>query len=571
MPHTAPTALLLTLALSSSVLVTVLDAATPIGQPPPLVLVANRSPQMVAIRVPATDGTMFTRQLAPLDCIALPVTGIVPLEFSAGDQTRQYAVSPPGIYCFAAAAGGGTDLTRIELQTVEGTPPSAKLPSGAVDRAKLTSVVSIPVKIFVDDNEVTRRETWEPRIRRRIEAANEILRAGAGVELKVIDAGTWPSDNKITDFEETLQEFERVVRPAPAALAIGFTSQYPVRAGRQKLGGTRAPLHPYLLVREYGPRINERERLEVLVHELGHFLGAAHSPEADSVMRPLLGDDRVNLRRFRIVFDPVNALAINLFAQQWRDRKVRSLDQIDSPTRSTLTSVYQVLAEAVPGDPAAALFLRYLSASDFSTAARGAAAVLEAITAADSKPPGAAPLETSDERAVRYIRSAAAMAAQLPDDSARDAFLLGIATALGDPLPPGLAAGLQRPILSARPTLHGEQAILQRFVTAAALARYGGPDAARAAVLARLAHQMRSGGSYRPSELAAELAGIRFGTDLESGRISLAEIARGMTADVHLPAQATGDSLSAAEFEKQFGSIYDARFEREMERLLPIR
>jgi hypothetical protein len=256
-----------------------------------------------------------------------------------------------------------------------------------------------------------------------------------------------------------------------------------------------------------------------------------------------------------------------LFAQQWRDRKVRSLDQIDSPTRAALTSVYQILAESVPGDPAAPLYLRYLSASDFSTAARGAAAVLEAITAADSKPPGAAPLETSDERAVRYIRSAAAMASQLPNESGQDAFLLGIATAMGDPLPPGLAAGLERPILSARPTIHGDQAILQRFVTTAALARYGGPDAARAAALARLAHQLRNGGSYRPSEVAAELAGIRFAADLVKGSMSLAQIATSFKTDRYLPPQANDDFISAAEFEKQFGSIYDARFEAELERI----
>jgi len=542
-------------------------AASPNDQQPPLVLLSNRCPHLVQIRLPATDGSTIERRLAPLDNLALPVTGVVPLEFSTQGQPQRYGISPSGIYCFAIAEGGRVDLTRIDLQANPQAPPPANPTVGAVDRDKLTAVTTIPVKIFVDDNEVTRREVWEPRLRRRIEAANEILKASAGIELKIIDAGIWRSDNKITEFEETLQEFEREVRPAPAALAIGFTSQYSVRAGRQKLGGTRAPLHPYLLVREYGPRINERERLEVLIHELGHFLGAVHSPERDSVMRPLLGDDQVNLRRFRIVFDPVNALAINLFAQQWRDRKVRSLDQIDSPTRAALSSVYQVLAQAVPDDPAAPLYLRYLSASDFSTAQRGAAAVLEAVAAADSKPPGGAPLETSDERAQRYIRAAAALANRLPSESPMDAFLLGTAIGLGDTLPPALAAGLKQPLLSARPTFYGQQGLLQRFVTTAALAGYGGPDATQGAVLARLAHQLRNGGSYKPAEVAAELAGIRFATRLKRGDVTLAEVAAGFRIDQFLPPPSDDEALPAGAFEKQFGSVYDARFEAEMERL----
>ena len=60
-------------------------------------------------------------------------------------------------------------------------------------------------------------------------------------------------------------------------------------------GCSLGPLHTHILIREWKPR-TEPERLEVLVHELGHFLGACHSPENDSVMRPLLGDGRANLR-----------------------------------------------------------------------------------------------------------------------------------------------------------------------------------------------------------------------------------------------------------------------------------
>src|SRR5205085_2261216 len=128
------------------------------------------------------------------------------------------------------------------------------------------------------------------------------------MQLQIVAIETWHVDPRITDFEESLREFETNVRPQPAGIAVGFTSRFPVHAGKEKLGGTRSPLHPFILIREHGPGTSDRERLEVLVHELGHFLGAAHSPETNSVMRPNLADKQANRRDFHIMFDPVNAL-----------------------------------------------------------------------------------------------------------------------------------------------------------------------------------------------------------------------------------------------------------------------
>ena len=56
------------------------------------------------------------------------------------------------------------------------------------------------------------------------------------------------------------------------------------------------------------PQISEAERLEFLVHELGHYFGASHSPEREQ--RDAAGAGRQSGRPigFRIRFDPVNAL-----------------------------------------------------------------------------------------------------------------------------------------------------------------------------------------------------------------------------------------------------------------------
>jgi hypothetical protein len=113
-------------------------------------------------------------------------------------------------------------------------------------------------------------------------------------------------------------------------------------------------------LREWSKHVSEAERLELLVHELCHFLGAAHSPESVSVMRPILGDRQVRLKSFTIAVDPVNALVMNLVADDIRDRGIKSFGQISDTTAARLRVIYEVLGEALPDDPAAKNYLGFL-------------------------------------------------------------------------------------------------------------------------------------------------------------------------------------------------------------------
>src|SRR3954465_8961977 len=106
--------------------------------------------------------------------------------------------------------------------------------------------------------------------------------------------------------------------------------------GRIHMAGTRGPLHAHILVREGSPEINEPERLEFLVHELGHHLGAAHSPEWQSVMRPVLGDNRAGRSDFRIQFDPVNTLAMAMVCEEIRRSNIANVSQLQYLTRQRL-------------------------------------------------------------------------------------------------------------------------------------------------------------------------------------------------------------------------------------------
>src|SRR5262249_18510429 len=106
----------------------------------------------------------------------------------------------------------------------------------------------------------------------------------------------------------------------------------------------------------------EPERLEVLLHELGHFLGAVHSPAPDSVMRPILGDRIARVKDFRITFDPVNVLAMSLVSEDMRARDVHSFGELSLPTQLRLHDICAAMHTTVPGDNTADKYRKMLRA-----------------------------------------------------------------------------------------------------------------------------------------------------------------------------------------------------------------
>lgn len=217
------------------------------------------------------------------------------------------------------------------------------------------------VKIVVDEEEATLPAVWQKRLADRLNKASAIISRYADVQFAVQSFGTWDSDDNVQDFSLSLRELERDVKPKPAQIVVGFSSQYRFQPGRNNLGGTRGPMNPYVLIRENARSVLEPERLEVLVHELGHFLGAAHSGQRNSVMRPVVGDGLARARAFDIAFDQHNAQIIRLIGGELRDRRIRGFHQLSQTTLRKLRPHYVALAKEMPKDPAAS---RYLAVVD---------------------------------------------------------------------------------------------------------------------------------------------------------------------------------------------------------------
>ena len=221
---------------------------------------------------------------------------------------------------------------------------------------------TIYVKLLVDEEETTLQRLWQERLSKRLLEANEILSHYCDVRFTPIAFERWQSDNRVRELPRSLREFEQEVSPEPGHIAIGFSSQHKFLPGRNSLGGTRGPMRGHILIRESAPHIHEPERLEVLVHELGHFLGAAHSSHPQSAMRPILGDGQALVRNFQIGFDAENAKVLHLVSKEIRERSIRNFLQLTDPTLRELRSQYVTLLDQQPNDPTAKRFLRIVDA-----------------------------------------------------------------------------------------------------------------------------------------------------------------------------------------------------------------
>ncbi len=542
-------------------------------------ILANNTDTHVNFSIVDADGKQQPYLLDRTDVIPIPADKKIGIVFKGEGNLRRYLLQPNSINYFVEK-DKSLDLLSFQFPVPPNESPNYPPPK---PRAVAYSSYVITVKILADDDEPAIQRIWEREFRERIAAASEIFEHHCGVRFEVKAVETWISDNRITDFQSSLGEFETKVNPAPAQVAIGFTSQYAIPRGLTHLGGTRGTLHSHILIREWSQYVTRSERLEILVHELGHFLGASHSADPDSVMRPKLGDRRSHATSFRIGFDPLNTLALNLIGDELRAGEYHGFAAMPLDTRRQLQRIYLALGKDLPDDPAAARFIdmlnlpRLVSAPPTPKPPELVAATQEVVHAVVE----AARVNRSsftelkgDAMTEYFIRRAAAEAAKLPPPLAAKAFLLGIGIALDDsrlwrdfPILNEFCQKVEsendrqvRIAILGKTTMRGRHDLAQHFVVSCALTIPLGPLATEQAGVAKEISDAQGESGFSFVDLSADVAGVTFATQVRAGKIPLAELADSFKICDFLPEFETlEEGISWQEFTTKYGSLDDDR------------
>lgn len=547
-----------------------------------VIVLANRTGRELPLRFTPVSGQSQSVTLKIDESLPMYLDGKAHVAYSSPGGNKNYLLDANCVYFFGRTPEGRIEMQKIGLGE-DGTLAEGRELPGTAARAP---VAVIPVKICIDEEEPARDAIAENRLRRRIEAASAILEKYFRTRLQVVAVGKWDSDDATDDFNTSLGEFEREVSASPARLAIGFTSQWKMMPGRMHMAGTRGPFSTHILAREGNPQISEAEKLEYLVHELGHFLGAAHSPEPGSVMRPVLGDNKAGRKDFRIQFDPVNTLAISMISDEMRRRGVTKLAELSPDTRKRLGQIYMELSRSLPEDPAAMTYAQIVRSETASPLVVASRQVLQQIVraAADNRglPVGtnalgkdASTRRQGDELAAYLVREAARAAEGLPEALKQQAFLLAVTIGLNDAqpaLPLTAKANILRAIetpsertlrlkVLGEPTILGRRDLAQHFFASTQLVDIAGAPAAQTVGITKELADAQGVSGFSFADLAADRAGVRFGQSLLERKITIGLLAKSFTVSAFMPEiEGLPEKLSAKDLAAKFGGKDDPRF-----------
>lgn len=568
-----------------TLLVTVAACAIAVPAGAAVVVLTNRSEAPVTLSATVDNQPATSLTLQPGDARPLVAASSVRVRDAAVADAREHRLEANAAYAIESNPDlGGISLKRLPL----GESPRRPWPAASTAPTP-PDAGTIDVKLFVDDDEVRNRQTWEPDLRQRIDDASAILAAHCGVRLRVVSVDAWDSDDLQSDFHESLAEFERETRPNPAMVCIGFTSQYQINVGRVHMGGTRGALHSHILLKERARNIGDTEKLELLVHELGHYLGATHSAEATSVMRPVLGQGRQRAAGARVQFDAPNTLLMSLLGQEIRQRRARSLADVSPPVRDRMREIYASLGDALPEDGSAANYMNLVAVAGPKAIIKDARAVLQHVartaeithrvrTEANSNTAAAnaaGQFGAGDRLLELYVRQAASAAQQAQPENGPRAFLLAMGVALDDagalrqiPLAGTVAAHIEgnaertrRAASMGKPTMRDRADLAKHFFVSAHLVALAGSAPARAAGLAKEIADSQGGTGFSFVDLAADRAGEAFAEAVISGRLPLERVAADFAVESFMPTvDDLPESLDEADFKANFGGPGDARF-----------
>jgi len=167
------------------------------------------------------------------------------------------------------------------------------------------------VRVWADADFRGHTVGWKRRVTDEIDYANQLLAPALGVRLEIVDFEDWDYQAPTAPLRQTLAALVAADRGDDVAWVIGFTGAVPLVTNAQHELGLAELLGKHLVVRGYSdaferrafvrayPDIDQRDIDEVLgvrrrhkqtvllLHELGHTLGAIHERGEGWILDPM--------------------------------------------------------------------------------------------------------------------------------------------------------------------------------------------------------------------------------------------------------------------------------------------
>lgn len=562
-----------------------------------IIVIGNYTLESVPLTFTGPDQKSYTVTLASFQLAPVPVAGGVDVSFPTRGEAVKLRLDPFHAYVLMVDQKKGIRLEGIQLV---GEPLPEDLKPGEGPPPKLAPV-KIPVTLYVDDADPRTERIWKPELRKRFDEAADTIERHSGIRFEFKDYGTWKSDPGVLEPAGMLEDFEKKVSPKPGEVAIGYTSRKVEDKGEMPFGACRGVLGTHVLMRESRPR-NESERVEALTHFLAQIAGASFSIDPESVMRPNIANGLAVNARYKVRFDPLNTLAMSLWADELRRGPRTMFADVSPANRARLVRVYKAMAAALPEDQLAARYSNELENAAIAvrpkanpnpkmpndppaiprptTAGRtprqeAVRQVVQAIAVvADANQNDTTRLR-GDELFEAYVRAAAEAAWGVEEQFRSTAFFVGLGIALDD-------AGLlrsdpqtapfvhsvesenewqRRQTMLGMPTLKSRRDLIRRFATAGAATELLGAAAAEDACVQRAIVDVAKPPGFSFPALAADLAGIELSQQLRGSPELMTAWRKNFRGSNYLPPfDGLRDGVSRERFDQDFGGGMDGRF-----------
>ncbi|MGQ9505677.1 MAG: hypothetical protein ACUVQR_12295 [Thermogutta sp.] len=305
-----------------------------------VVVVSNRCENPVQINVVRPEEQAASYQVPASGLIPIVSFAPVTVRVSLGQSSTVQDLALNRIYEIRNQKADNQESIVIQSVRIGNLRPGVWLFPNV---KKLPYSVTIPVAVFVDEEQPAKQSVWEPRLRAQIAEASRFVEWFCRVRFEVVGTGTWQSDNARTGVEALLEDFRQKIPPQKARLLIGVSSQLTVPADRQFHANPRL-LDSHIILPDVQGTFSPQDQLMSLIHALGHFLGAVDTVEPSSVMNPNYVATGAESQQ-RDYFDPLNVLIMNIVAEELIFRGVGQAGQFSTGTRDYLSAIYRFLGQ----------------------------------------------------------------------------------------------------------------------------------------------------------------------------------------------------------------------------------